>query len=76
MNARFERAIEAARALPTEQQEDIASALFSLMGYDNDDEPLRLTPEEKAAIARSREQAARGEFASEEEIEAIWKKYT
>ncbi len=36
-----------------------------------DEEPVKLTPEEKAAIAEGRAAAKAGDFATDEEIEAI-----
>ena len=37
-------------------------------------EPIRLTPDEIAAIVKGEEQAARGEFASDDEMRAVWAK--
>jgi len=34
-----------------------------------------LTADERAAIARSKAAAARGEFATEEQVRAVWAKY-
>ena len=76
MNAKLERAVEMARSLPAREQQDLALAMLALMGADEDEEPIPLTSDEKLAIARSRESAARGEFASEADIEALWKKHT
>lgn len=75
MNERLERALRIARKLPPEGQEELASAMLALMGAE-DDEPLRLSEEEKAAIAISMEQADRGEFVTDKEMEALWKKYS
>jgi hypothetical protein len=75
MNARLERAVRIARSLSQEEQDEIASAMLGLMGADDDREPYRLTEEDKAAIDRSRAQAARGEFATEAEVEAVFAKF-
>jgi predicted transcriptional regulator len=39
-------------------------------------EPVPLSPEEQEAIARSKAAAARGEFATDEEMQAVWAKYS
>jgi predicted transcriptional regulator len=69
----LEHAVATARTLPPEMQDDIARIMLLFAG-----EPqsiVQLTPEEDAALARSEAEAARGEFATDEEIEAIWAKY-
>ena len=37
--------------------------------------PIPLSEKEKAAIARSQAAAKRGEFASDDEVRAVWAKY-
>ena len=37
--------------------------------------PVPLTPEEKDAIAKSKAAAARGEFASDDELQSVWAKH-
>jgi hypothetical protein len=51
-----------------------ASFLFQLAGTDLA-EPVPLSPEEREAIARSQDAAARGDFATDEEMQAIEAKY-
>lgn len=75
MTQLLERAIEAARTLPAEAQDDIARILLRLVGDDDEGPVVELSPEEEAAIAVSKEQAARGEFATDEEVRAVWAKY-
>lgn len=73
MTELLERALERVRALPPEAQDDMARVLLSLAG---DDEPVfALTPEEEASFANSRAQAARREFATDEQVQAIWAKH-
>jgi hypothetical protein len=73
MTELLERAIERVRALSPEAQDDMARVLLSLAG---DDEPVfTLTPEEEASFANSRAQAARREFATDEQVRAIWAKH-
>lgn len=74
MTELLEKAIERVRALPPETQDDFARVLMSLA---DDDEPelIMLTPEERTAIVRSKAAAARGEFATDEEVQAVWAKH-
>ncbi|HWB48424.1 MAG TPA: hypothetical protein VG651_04890 [Stellaceae bacterium] len=72
MTALLDRAIEAARSLSPEAQDDIACVLLQLVGADG--EPVPLTAVEAAAVAASTA-AAQGEFATEEEVRAAWAKY-
>jgi hypothetical protein len=73
MTALLERAIAAARQLPPEAQDDIARSVLFLAGEDA--EPVPLTAEEEAWLAPSLAQAARGEFASDEEVAALLAKH-
>ena len=70
MTELLERAIERARALPPEAQDDFARALLHLTG--DVTEPVALTEDERAAIAASKAAAARGDFATDEELQAVW----
>jgi len=45
-----------------------------LAGAD-DESPVPLTPEEDAAVAASKAAAARGEFATDEQVRAVWAKH-
>ena len=72
MTKLLDQAIEAVRILPPEEQDDIARLLLQLTR--NDAEPMVLSPEERASITRSKEAAARGEFASDEPVRATWAK--
>jgi predicted DNA-binding transcriptional regulator YafY len=74
MTVLLERAIEAARDLPPQAQDDIAYVLLQLVGADAEN-PVSLTPEEKAALAVSIAAAERGEFATDEEVQAVWAKH-
>jgi hypothetical protein len=74
MTKLLEQALEAARGLPPNAQDDIARIVLRLVG--TDDEPLvTLSPEERTAIAISQEAAARGEFATDEQVRAVWSKH-
>ena len=74
MTKLLDQALEAARGLPPDAQDDIAHVVLRLAGAD--DEPaVPLTPEEQAAIASSKAAAARGEFATDEQVRAVWAKH-
>jgi hypothetical protein len=74
MTKLLDQAVEIARSLPSDTQDDIARVVLQLAGAD--DAPLiALTEEERAAIAASKEEAARGEFATEEQVRAVWAKH-
>jgi predicted transcriptional regulator len=73
MTKLFEHAVETVRSLPAETQDELARLLLQLAG---EDQPVvQLTPEEEAALDESMQQAERGEFATDEEVRAIWAKY-
>jgi hypothetical protein len=73
MTKLFDRAIEAVRNLPPDAQDDIARLLLQLMG--DDDAPVALSAEERAAIAVSQAAAGRGEFATDEQVQGAWAKH-
>jgi len=72
MTQLLERALEAARRLPPESQDQIARVMLQLAGDDGVVVPL--TDDERAALARSKAAAERGEFASDQEVCATWTK--
>ena len=73
MTALLERAIAAAKTLPDDMQDEAARAVLSYMGQDAS--MFGLTLDDEAAVARSREAWARGDRATDEEVEAIWAKH-
>jgi predicted transcriptional regulator len=65
------KAIETVRGLPPEVQDDLARILLA-----GKDQPVvQLSAAEEASLAESLAQADRGEFATDEQIRAIWAKY-
>jgi hypothetical protein len=73
MTKLFERAVETVRGLPAETQDELARLLLQLAG---EDQPIvQLTAEEEASLEESIQQTERGEFATDEEVRAIWAKY-
>jgi len=63
-----------ARNLPLEAQDNIARVVLRLIGAD-DEPPVPLTSDELAAIAASKAAPARGEFATDEPVRAVWAKH-
>jgi hypothetical protein len=74
MTKLLDRAIEAAKELPAEMQDEIAEILLRFMGED-DGEVYQLTPEEEADLEEADREIERGEIATEEEVRAMWAKY-
>jgi hypothetical protein len=74
MTKLLDRAIEAAKELPAEMQDEIAAILLSFMGEDSG-EVYQLTPEEEADLEEADREIERGEIATEEEVRAMWAKY-
>jgi hypothetical protein len=74
MTKLLDRALEAARSLPSDAQDDIARVVLQLAGSE-EISPVVLSADERAAIATSKAAAARGEFATDEQVRAIWSKH-
>ena len=74
MTKLLDRAIEAARELPAEMQDELARLMMSF--FNGEQDFYVMSPEEEASFKTSLEQAARGEFASEERVEAIWSRFS
>lgn len=74
MTKLLEQAIETARRLPPDEQDEIARAVLQLTKA-SDFPPVPLTPEERLAVAKSKAAAARDEFATDDEVRAIWAKH-
>ncbi len=60
-------------ALPDEMQDELARILLQLAGVEQPS--YELTPEEEADIDASLTEAERGEFATDEEVRAMWAKH-
>ncbi len=74
MTKLLDRALKAARSLPPAAQDDIARVVLRLAGAE-DEAPVPLSAEEEAAIAASKAGAERGEFATDEQVRAVWAKH-
>ena len=72
MTQLLDHAIKAVRNLPAEKQDALAVALLQMAGEELP--AIQLTAEEEASFEESLAQADRGEFATEEQLRAIWAK--
>jgi len=73
MTKLLEQAVETVRGLPAEVQDELARILLQLAGTDQP--VVQLSAEEEASLAESLAQADRGEFATDEQVRAIWAKH-
>jgi hypothetical protein len=69
----LDKALRAARELPPDAQNRIARLVLMIAG--DDQPPLRLSAEDEASLAESRAQAGRSEFATDEQVRAVWAKH-
>jgi hypothetical protein len=74
MTKLLDQALEVARSLPSEAQDDIARVVLQLAGGE-EAPPIALSADERSAVANSKQAAARGEFATEEQVRATWAKH-
>jgi hypothetical protein len=74
MTKLLDDALAAVRNLSPDEQDNIVRAVLRLTGAD-DEPPVALSTKERAAIAASKSAAARGEFASDEQVRAAWAKH-
>jgi hypothetical protein len=73
MTKLLDQAFEAARALPSDRQDEIARILLQLTGTEQPG--FELTADEEASFAKSFAQADRREFATDEQVRAVWAKH-
>jgi predicted transcriptional regulator len=73
MTQLLDRAIAAARRLSPEAQDDIARSVLFLAGEET--EPVTLNAEEQAAVESGRAAVARGDFATDAEVESLLAKH-
>jgi hypothetical protein len=73
MNQLLEQAFATARALPNEEQDEAGEMLLLLLA--KREGPVRLDDETHAAVQEGLAQARRGEFASDEEVAAVFNRY-
>jgi predicted transcriptional regulator len=73
MTELLERAVETMRGLPAETQDALARILLELAG--EDPSIMQLSADDEESLRASLLEAERGEFATDEEIRAIWAKH-
>ena len=69
----LEQAIQALRQLPTDSQDEIARAILHLAGSEIEAEPV--DPAHLAAVLEGLAQAKRREFATDDEVEAAFRRF-
>jgi hypothetical protein len=74
MTKLLDQALEVARGLPSDAQDEIARIVLQLAGND-EAAPLVLSADERAAVALSKAAAERDEFATDEQVRATWAKH-
>jgi hypothetical protein len=74
MSKLLEKAVEAARRLPADSQDEIGRFILALVA--NDGEPEMVDPVHLPAVLEGLAQARRREFASEAEVEAAFRRFT
>ncbi len=73
MTELLEKAVAAARVLAPDMQDEIARIVLA---YAGEGQPvIQLTPDEEADLADSDVEEARGAFATDEQMRAIWAKH-
>ena len=73
MTRLLEQAVAAVSTLPDDVRDEAARMLLQFAG--NEQEPYQLTPEEEADLDASIAEAERGEFATDEQVRAMWAKH-
>jgi predicted transcriptional regulator len=73
MTKLLEQAVASVRELPAETQAALANSLLQFAGIEQSS--LELSPEQAASFDESLAQAERGDFATDEEVRAIWAKH-
>jgi hypothetical protein len=73
MTKLLDKALEAVRRLPPSSQDEIAHAMLTLAG--DEAEPEGIDPAHLPAILESLAQSKRGEFATDEQVRAVWAKH-
>ncbi len=73
MTKLFDKALEAMRRLPPEGQDEIARTILRLVN--DDEEPELIEPADLAAVLDGLAQARRKEFASDDQVEAAFRRF-
>ena len=73
MTKLLEQALEAVRRLPSDSQDEIARAMLTLAS--NEGEPEPIDPAHLPAVLEGLAQAKRRQFASDDEVEAAFRRF-
>jgi len=73
MTKLFEQAVAKVRSLPDEDQDALAVAMLSMA--ETEAPVMKMDERTRSAIREGLEQARRGEFVPDDEIEALWKQH-
>jgi hypothetical protein len=73
MTELLEKAVETVRSLSSDSQDEIARAMLRLAAQQ--DEPEAVDPAHLAAVLNGLAQVRRGEFASDAEVEAAFRRF-
>jgi hypothetical protein len=73
MTKLLEKALEAVRRLPPDNQDEIALAMLTLTGSEG--EPEVIDPAHLPAVLEGLAQARRREFATDDEVEAAFRRF-
>jgi hypothetical protein len=73
MKKLLEKALEAVRRLPPDSQDEIALAMLTLSGLE--EEPEEVDPAHLPAVLEGLAQAKRGEFATDVDVEAAFRRF-
>lgn len=71
MTKLLEQALDTARKLAPDQQDEIARMILAFAELP----VIQLTPEEEAEIAAAQEEVRRGDVVTDEQMQAIWAKH-
>lgn len=74
MTKLMDEALEAMRHLSPDAQDEIARVVIQLAAT-GEPPVAALTVEERSALAASKAAAARGEYATDEQVRAVWAKH-
>lgn len=73
MTKLFDQAVEAARALPPDAQDELARVMLDMLADDRP--PEAIDPADEAAVREGLAQAERGEFATDAEVDAVFRRF-
>ncbi|MFD1704323.1 hypothetical protein ACFSCV_15050 [Methylopila henanensis] len=73
MTELLEQAVQTARKLPAEMQDELARLMLTYAGRDA--QVIDLTPEEEADLIEAQAEMKRGDFATDDEVEAVLSRF-